>query len=403
MADRPDEGPGDVAGASPVGGTGRGGPEIPLRPERLILRELRLPLMRPFRISSGEVSERRILLLELADADGAAGWAECVAQERPNYGPETLDTAWWGIREWLAPRVLGRTFEGPADVGPALEEGVRGHQMARAGVEMACWELAARRSGRSLADLLGGVRDRVETGISVGIQDSPEALADRVRAAREEGYGRIKVKVKPGADRAFLAAAREALGPEVPLMADANAGYGREDGDRLASLDEFGLLMLEQPLDPDDLLGHAELQGRMETAICLDETITSPLRAEAMIRLGAGRIVNVKPGRVGGFGPSLRIHDLCRAHGVPVWCGGMLESGVGRAHNVALASLPGFTLPGDLSASRRYWEEDVVEPEWTVEEDSTVRVPRDRPGMGVEVRRERVESLTVRRTELAAG
>ncbi len=382
--------------------TDRRRPEVPFRPERLLLRELRLPLVRPFRISSGEVLERRILLLELTGADGATGWSECVAQEHPNYSPETLDTAWWAIREWLGPRVLGRAFPGPGAVAEALSVGVRGHPMAKAGVEMACWELAARRSERPLSGLLGGVRERVETGISVGIQESPEALAERVRAAREAGYGRIKVKVKPGADRDHVAAARRALGPDVRLMADANAGYGREDADRLAALDEFDLLMLEQPLDPDDLLGHAELQGRLETPICLDESITSPLRAEAMIRLGAGRIVNVKPGRVGGFGPSLRIHDLCRAHGVPVWCGGMLESGVGRAHNVALASLPGFTLPGDLSASRRYWEEDVVEPEWTVDDDSTVRVPRDRPGMGVEVRRGRVKELTVRRTELTA-
>lgn len=393
-------GPGDdsTRGAGP----GRGGHDIPIRPDRLVLCELRLPLVRPFRISSGEVRDRRILLLELTDDDGAVGWSECVAQERPNYSSETLDTAWWAIRQWLAPRVLGRDFPGPGEVAAALSEGVRGHPMAKGGVEMACWELAARREGRSLTDLLGGVRDHVETGISVGIQDSPEALAVRVRAAREDGYDRIKVKVKPGADRDYLAAARRALGSGVRLMADANASYAREDADRLAALDEFDLLMLEQPLEPDDLLGHAELQGRLETPLCLDESITSPLRAEAMIRLGAGRIVNVKPGRVGGFTPSLRIHDLCRAHGVPLWCGGMLESGVGRAHNVALASLPGFTLPGDLSASRRYWEEDVVEPEWTVDADSLVEVPRDRPGMGVEVRRDRVEKLTVRRTELTA-
>jgi len=274
--------------------------------------------------------------------------------------------------------------------------------MAKAGVEMGCWELAARKAERPLAKLLGGVRDRVETGISIGIQDRPEALADRVGAAREQGYGRIKIKVKPGSDRAYLSAARRALGPDVPLMADANAGYRRDQADRLAALDEFGLLMLEQPLPPDDLLGHADLQARMATPLCLDESITSPTAAEAMIRLDAGRIVNIKPGRVGGFTSSLRIHALCRERGVPVWCGGMLESGVGRAHNVALASLPGFVLPGDLSASGRYWEEDVVRPEWTVEDDSHVRVPLDRPGMGVEVRRERVEELTVREETLTA-
>lgn len=408
MADRPAErsGPGRSpvdADTAPRPGTDRGAPSVPFRLEGLVLRELRLPLVRPFRISSGVVSERRILLLELLDEDGATGWSECVAQERPNYSPETLDTAWWAIREWLAPRVLGRSFGGPAEVAAPLAAGVRGHPMAKAAVEMGCWELAARRAGESLTRLLGGTRRRVQTGISLGIQETPEALADRVRAARREGYARIKVKIEPGSDRRFLAAAREELGPEVPLMADANASYAREDADRLASLDEFGLLMLEQPLHPDEMLRHADLQERLETPLCLDESISSPRRAEEMVRLGAGRIVNVKPGRVGGFAPSLRIHDLCRAHGLAVWCGGMLESGVGRAHNVALASLPGFVLPGDLSASRRYWEEDVVEPEWTVDEESRVAVPVDRPGMGVEVRRDRVEGLTVREETLTAG
>ncbi len=374
-----------------------------LRPESLVLRELRLSLRRPFRISSGVQSERRIFLLELRDADGSTGWSECVAQEGPNYSPETVDTAWWAIREWLAPRVLGRELEGPGAVAPALAEGVRGHRMARAAVEMAAWELDARRRGVSLSERLGGVRDRVETGISLGIQDSPGKLADRVRRAREDGYVRIKVKIRPGADLDYVAAAREAAGDGVPLMADANAGYGPEDADRLAELDAHDLLMLEQPLAAGDLLRHARLQRRLETPLCLDESITSPERAEDMVELEAARVVNVKPGRVGGFRASIRIHDLCRREGVPVWCGGMLESGVGRAHNVALASLPGFSLPGDLSASDRYWEEDVVEPEWTVDDESRVRVPRDRPGMGVRVRRDRVDDLTVRSEELTAG
>lgn len=369
----------------------------------VVLRELRLSLRRPFRISSGVQRERRILLLELTDASGTTEWSECVAQERPNYGPETVDTAWWALREWLAPRVLGRELEGPGAVAPALEEGVRGHRMAKAALEMGAWALDARRRGTSLSERLGGARARVETGISLGIRDDPGALARRVAAAREEGYRRIKVKIEPGADLEHVAAAREAAGEDAPLMADANAAYRPEDAGRLARLDRYGLLMLEQPLDHEDLLRHARLQRRLETPICLDESVTGPDRAEDMIALGAGRIVNVKPGRVGGFAAARAVHDLCRDAGMAVWCGGMLESGVGRAHNVALASLPGFTLPGDLSASRRYWDEDVVEPEWTVDGESMVRVPRDRPGIGVEVRRDRVEELTVRAEELLPG
>lgn len=380
-----------------------GRPEpLSLRLARVVLREVRMPLRRPFRISSGVQEERRVLLLELEDREGAGAWSECVAQERPNYGPETVDTAWWALGEWLVPRLLDRPLEGPDEASGLLSEGVRGHRMAKAGLEMGCWALAAEKAGVSLSALLGGTREAVETGISLGIQPSPEALAERVAEAREAGYGRIKVKIRPGADRSYLAAARDVVGPDVPLMADANAAYAPADAERLAELDAFGLLMLEQPLEAGDLLRHADLQRRLETPICLDESLTSPERVEDMLRLDAGRIVNLKPGRVGGFGPSLRIHDLCRERGVPLWCGGMLESGVGRGHNVALASLPGFVLPGDLSASRRYWDEDVVDPEWVVEGESRVRVPTERPGIGVSVRRDRIESLTARSARFEA-
>lgn len=382
--------------------TALGPGHAPFRVERILLREIRMSLRTPFRISSGVEHHRRIVLLELEAPDGTRGWSECVAQEKPNYSPETLETAWLAVRSWLGPGVLGRDFDGPAEVAAVLEEGVCGHRMAKAGLEMGCWELAARLHGVSLSRLLGGSRDRVETGISLGIQPSPQALVERIDAARDEGYRRIKVKIQPGADVPYLRAAREALGPDAPLMADANAAYAIEDAEHLASFDAFGLLMLEQPLDREDLLRHARLQRRMDTPLCLDESITSPDRVRDMIDLGSARIVNVKPGRVGGFTASRRIHDLCEEHGIRVWCGGMLESGIGRAHNVALASLPNFRLPGDLSASRRYWDRDIVTPEWVVDDESRVTVPVDRPGMGVEVDRDRVDALTVRREELAA-
>lgn len=372
-----------------------------LRIGSIELREIRLPLREPFQISSGSVAIRRILLLRLGHVDGPSVWAECVAGEEPNYNPETIDTAWLALREWVAPRVLGRTLEHPREVHALLAEGVRGHRMARAAVEMGCWALAATVEGRPLATLLGGERDRVETGISIGIQESPERLADRAREALEAGYRKVKLKIRPGADLAYVAAVREALGSEASLAVDANAAYTLEEADHLARLDDFDLLMLEQPFEGEDLLRHARLQARIRTPICLDESITSPDRAEDMLELDAGRVVNIKPGRVGGYAASLRIHDLCRERGVPVWCGGMLESGVGRAYNVALASLPGFTLPGDLSPSARYWRRDIVRPEWTMEE-GRVRVPRDAPGIGVEVDEDRIEDLTVRTERLEA-
>ena len=371
-----------------------------IRIEQITLREIHLPLREPFRISSGEVTARRIVLLELRDADGAAGWSECVAFDRPNYSPDTVDTAWHAIIEWVAPRVLGVPFDDPRDVFPVLERDFRGHLMAKAAVEMGMWVVAAEQQRVPLARLLGGTRDEIATGISLGIQRSPAALVDRARAALAEGYRKVKIKIEPGADVEYVAAVREALGPEAPLMADANNAYTLADADHLARLDGLGLMMIEQPLAWDDLVQHAELQRRLSTPVCLDESITSLDRARDMVTLGSGRIVNVKPGRVGGLGPSVAIHDFCRAHGVPVWCGGMLESGIGRACNVALASLPGFTKPGDVSPSARYWARDIVTPEWTMSGAGMVQVPLDRPGLGVDVDEARVDALTVRRAEL---
>ena len=308
-----------------------------IRIDQITLREIGLPLKEPFRISSGVCTERRIFLLHTRDADGESVWSECVAGEQPNYGPETIDTAWHAITHWFAPRVLGREIDDPREVHPLLSRNIRGHDMAKAAIEMGCWGLAAQVAGEPLATFLGGTRDRVPTGISIGIQDSPAALVDRARRALDDGYRKIKVKIQPGADVEYVAATRDALGDGVHLMADANSAYTLDDADHLARLDAFALLMIEQPLGRDDLRRHAALQRRLRTPICLDESITDVDRCEDMIAMKSGRIVNIKPGRVGGFGPSIAIHDLCMRSGIPVWCGGMLESGIGRAYNVALA------------------------------------------------------------------
>ena len=363
------------------------------------LREIRLPLREPFRISSGVVSERRILLVRMVDADGVASWSECVAGEQPNYSPETIDTAWLALRDWFAPRLLAATLESARAADAVLSRGVRGHRMARAALEMGVWELEARRRELPLARLLGGTRSHVDVGISLGIQTTPAALVERARAAHGAGYRKIKLKIQPGSDIEFVAAVREALGPDAPLMVDANNAYSPADAGHLVRLDDFGLIMIEQPLDHEDVLRHAELQQLLRTPICLDESITSVDRAEDMIRARAGRIINIKPGRVGGFTQSLAIHDLCACSDIPVWCGGMLESGIGRGYNVALASLPNFRLPGDVSPSARYWARDVVRPEWTMEE-GRVAVPVA-PGIGVDVDPDFIDELTVRRETIA--
>jgi len=371
--------------------------------DRITLREIRLRLREPFRISSGVVEERRILLLELHDVTGATEWSECVAGETPNYSSETIDTAWFAIREWLAPRLLGKSVGNPEAVQGILERNVCGHNMAKAALEMGCYAIAARQQNVTLATLIGGQRDRVATGISIGIQKDPQALVERALRAVSDGYRKIKVKIQPGSDVDFVRAVRSALPKGTDMMADANSAYTLEDAAHLMQLDEFGLIMVEQPLHRDDLVRHAELQKRMKTPICLDESITDVARCEDMIALKSGRIVNIKPGRVGGYTISRRIHDLCAQHGLPVWCGGMLESGVGRAYNVALASLPNFKLPGDLSPSARYWERDIVTPEWTMDAEGMVAVPRHQAGIGVTVDRDRIDDLTVRHEELRPG
>ena len=371
--------------------------------DRITLREIRLTLKEPFRISSGLVQERRIALLELTDRDGVTAWSECVAFQLPNYSPETIETAWLAIREWLAPRILGRELAGPEVVHAVLEKDIRGHNMAKAAVEMGCWGVAAEAQSVSLSALLGGTRDRVATGISLGIQREPALLVQRARAAMAAGYRKIKVKIQPGQDVEYVSAVRDAIGSAIDLMADANSAYTLDQADHLAQLDAFNLIMLEQPLGDDDLVRHSQLQQRLSTPICLDESITGVDRAEDMIFLKSGRIINIKAGRVGGLTVSKAIHDVCRNASIPVWCGGMLETGIGRAYNVALASLPGFSLPGDVSPSARYWKRDIVAPEWTMDLEGMVRVPRDRPGIGVTVDADFIESLTDRSETLSAG
>ncbi|HSH46617.1 MAG TPA: o-succinylbenzoate synthase [Longimicrobiales bacterium] len=363
-----------------------------MRIEQVTLRTIALRLREPFRISSGVTRERRILLVFL-EGDGVFGVGECVAGEAPNYSYETLETASWVLREHLAPAVLGVEFSAATELPPRLDRAAKGHRMARAALEMAAWDAEARSRDISLSRLLGGSQDAVPAGVSIGIQDDPDRLLEIIAGYLDQGYRRIKLKIEPGRDVEVLERVRDRY-PEITLTVDANAAYGRDDLDRLASLDRFGLMLVEQPFPEDDLLLHAELQQRMETPVCLDESITSPARCREALHLDAGRVVNIKPGRVGGHGPSREIHDLCADAGVPVWCGGMLESGIGRAHNVALASLPNMKLPNDTSASARYWERDVVTPEFRLQEDGTVRVPQG-PGIGVELDEDFLRAIEV--------
>ena len=364
-----------------------------VRVERAVLREVPLTLSHPFKSSAGLVSERRVLILTL-HCDGAEGWSECVAPGTPHYTYETTDTAWHLLTKFLLPAVVGATFEEPSDILAGVT-GVRGHPMARAAVEMAAWDLTARARGVALSQLLGGRRESVAVGVSLGMMPLAQ-LGDTIEGYLGDGYARVKVKIGPGHDVGVLGSLRDRF-PDLALWADANSAYSLADVALLRSLGDLGLELLEEPMAPGDLVGSARLQEEIETPICLDESIGSTFDVAAALALGSCRIVNLKPGRVGGFGPSLAIHDVLREASVPVWCGGMLESGIGRAHNLALASLSGFELPGDISASRRYWERDIVFPEFEVV-DGTMPVPKS-PGIGVEVDEERIKGLAVRVAE----
>lgn len=350
--------------------------------ERVVLETIRMRLKQAFRISSGVSDERRIVLVRLVTAD-ATGVGECVAGEEPNYSYETVDTALLMLEQHLAPAILGLEFPGPRELGEALKRALRGHPMARAALEMAAWHVEAQQRDVSLATLLGGEKDRIEVGVSIGLQPSVEALLGEIQGYVDRGYRRVKLKISPGHDLEFVRHAREAF-PELALQVDANAAYSASDIDHLRRFDACGLLMIEQPFPEDDLVSHAKLQRVIETPVCLDESVGSAAACETALALGAAGVVNIKPGRVGGLAEAVRIHDVCADAGVPVWCGGMLETGVGRAHNVALASLPNFRYPADLSASDRYWDRDVVDPPFTLEADGTILVPR-RAGLGTDI------------------
>jgi len=367
-----------------------------MRVEQVTLRELHMALVAPFQTSMETTTVRRILLVE-AIVDGVTGWGECVAGETPSYSPETTETAWHVLRDHLWPKLKGQEFHSAGDVGKLLAW-VRGHNMAKAGLETAIWDAEAKQKRLPLAKLLGGVRDEVASGVSIGIKGSLEELLQAVEVELEAGYRRIKIKIKPGYDLRAVEFLRKTL-PQIKLMVDANSAYTLADAPLLKKLDPFYLMMIEQPLGWDDLYAHVKLQRELETPLCLDECIHTEEQARAAIELGACRIINIKLGRVGGYTAARRIHDLCQTGNVPVWCGGMLESGIGRAHNIALSTLPNFTLPGDVTASKRYWVEDIIEPAVTVSAQGTIGVPQD-AGIGFAPRLDLIETLTVRREAL---
>ena len=362
------------------------------------MREINMPLAHPFETSFGVTTGRRILLLEI-EANGLTAWGECVAGEHPYFSDEMIDTAWIITETELAPRLLETAVEGGGAVPDILKQ-VRGHRMAKAAVENAVWDLEAQMKKVSLAELLGGTRKKIPCGVSIGIQSTPEKLMDKIALELEAGYQRIKLKCKPGWDREIFEMVRKRW-PDILLSCDANSAYRMRDFDHIASWDEFRLLMIEQPLWYDDFYFHSMLQKRIETAICLDESIRNRRDALAAIDMESCRIINIKVGRVGGFSEAIAVHNAAEERGIPVWCGGMLETGIGRAHNIALSSLPNFKLPGDVSASARYWAQDVIEPEVTVSRSGEIVVPTG-VGAGFRILPERIEALTVRRQTLRA-
>jgi len=364
------------------------------------LRAIQLPLVHFFETSFGRTTERHIILVRVTDKAGAEGWGECTVGEGPFYSDEWTETAWTTLRDFLAPMVVGQTIASSDEVWDLLKA-VRGNRMAKATLETACWDLEAKCAGVPLWRHIGGSQAEIPCGVSIGIQDSPEALLEKIAIEVEAGYQRIKVKIKPGWDLKMIELVRREF-PNIRLMADANSAYSLDDVALFRELDRFDLMMVEQPLAHDDIFDHAELQRQIKTPICLDESIHSAADAKHAISLGSCKIINVKLGRVGGHGEARRLEQVCRAKDVPVWCGGMLEAGIGRAHNIAMATLPGFSLPGDVSASSRYWSEDIIEPPVTITEKGTIVAP-ERPGIGFEIKRDRIDRVTTRLEKIEAN
>jgi o-succinylbenzoate synthase len=361
-----------------------------MRLRKLTLREIHLKLLEPFQTSFHTSQQRRIILVE-ADVDGVSGWGEATVGEDPFYSYETVETARHIIRDFIWPMLRGREFDSASEIWDSLAR-IRGHNMAKGGVETALWDAEAKRKGVPLAKLLGGTREEIPCGVSIGIQPSTDALVAKVERELAAGYQRIKIKIKRGYEVEPVRTLRERF-PRIRLMADANSDYKLSDAPLLKQLDAYHLMMIEQPLGWDDFYSHAALQRQLETPICLDECIHEIEHARAAIELGACRIINIKLGRVGGHTAARRLHDLCQSKSIPVWCGGMLESGIGRAHNIAMSALPNFSLPGDVSASRRYWDQDIIEPEVEVSRQGTIRIPGG-PGIGYRPRLDRIETLT---------
>jgi O-succinylbenzoate synthase len=362
-------------------------------------REINMQLVAPFETSFGITHDRRILLLELYSKDGSSGWGEVTAGEGPFYNPETTDTAWIVLRNFLVPLLLGKTIDGPEGALRAMEP-VRGHEMAKAALETAIWDLFAKQQSTSLAKMLGGTRSDISCGVSLGIHKDGGKLLERIAHELADGYQRVKLKIKPGHDIQVISAVRNKY-PDIALTVDANSAYRLSDISLLKQLDAFNLTYIEQPLEWNEIYQHAELQRQLKTAICLDECIHNLRDAQAAVELGACKVINIKLGRVSGHTEARRIQAYCMEHDVPVWCGGMLESGIGRAHNIAMSSLPGFVLPGDVSASKRYWDEDIILPAVEVSSQGTIRVP-DSPGIGFTVNKKRIEKLTIREEEWKA-
>lgn len=367
--------------------------------QAITLREIQMPLVHFFETSFGRTTGRRILLVTL-HTSGPEGWGECVAGEDPFYSEESIDTAWYAIERYFAPALLGKTVERGADV-PALLARVRGHRMAKGAVENALWDAEAQEKQLPLWRLLGGTQKEIACGVSIGIQNSVEQLLEKIETELGAGYRRIKVKCKPGWDVEVFEKIRSRW-PQIVLSCDANSAYTLEQIAHLKQFDRFNLLMIEQPLWHDDFYFHVQLQKQIGTAICLDEAIHGRRDAQAALELGACRIINIKVGRVGGFTEAVAVHDVAKKFQVPVWCGGMLEAGIGRSHNIALSTLPNFTLPGDVSASKRYWKEDIIEPAVEVSPQGFIAVP-DTPGRGFKLKTDLIEKLTVRKQTLHAG